>query len=186
MTTAWNDFEHQAPHLADHVRDRIQQHGLALLASLTADGSPCISGIEPVFHGDHLWLAMMPDSVKGRDRRLALHNATIGKDVTHGDVKDPRCCGGRRRPQPAGTPDVGAAAELFHVELTRVASIRVDTDHLVIPPGDRARRCAPSPLLDHPRRDGVPLLCSTPGTLVMGGDRGDLTVDESPAERPAR
>lgn len=136
MTTAWNDFEHQAPHLADHVRDRLQRHGLALLATLAADGSPRISGIEPVFQGDHLWLAMMPDSVKGRDLRrdgrLALHNATIDKDVTHGDVKiHGVAVGANDRDQP-GTPDVGADAELFHVDLTRVASIRVDTDHLVI------------------------------------------------------
>lgn len=136
MTASWHDFEDQAPDLAAHVRGRIQQHGLALLATLAADGAPRISGIEPIFHGDHLWLAMMPDSVKGRDLhrdgRFALHNATIDKDVTEGDVKIHGVALPSVTRDGPGTPDVGQDAELFHTALTRVASIAVDDDHLVI------------------------------------------------------
>lgn len=135
-TTAWHDFETQAPDLADHVRGRIQQHGLALLATLAADGSPRISGVEPIFHDGHLWLAMMPDSVKGRDLhrdgRLALHNATVDKDVTHGDVKIHGTAVPAHDRRPPGTPEVGPDSDLFDVDLTRVATIAVDDDHLVI------------------------------------------------------
>lgn len=136
MTTTWHDFETKAPDLADHVRSRIQQHGLALLATLTADGSPRISGIEPIFHDGHLWLAMMPDSAKGRDLhrdgRFALHNATIDKDVTHGDVKIHGIGVPTDDRDLSDTPDVGPDAELFDVDLTRIATIAVDHDHLVI------------------------------------------------------
>ncbi len=61
------------------------------LTTLRADGSPRISGIEPLFTSDELWLGMMPGSRKAadllRDPRFALHSATIDKQVTHGDAK---------------------------------------------------------------------------------------------------
>ena len=51
------------------------------LATLRADGSPRISGIEAVFEDGDLVFASMPNSRKGadlrRDPRFALHSATI-------------------------------------------------------------------------------------------------------------
>ncbi len=88
---SWSDFRAAAPELAQAVQDRFEAHGLALLATLRRDGSPRISGIEPVFAEGELWLGMMPDSRKAqdleRDPRLALHNATVDKEVKEGDAK---------------------------------------------------------------------------------------------------
>ena len=87
----WTDVEAAVPELAATVRQRFEAHGLGLLATLRRDGSPRISGIEPLFAEGELWLGMMPDSLKAadleRDPRFALHNATVDKNVTDGDAK---------------------------------------------------------------------------------------------------
>ena len=48
-----------------------------VLATIRADGSPRISGIDPFFRDGQLWIGSMPDSRKGadlrRDPRMALH-----------------------------------------------------------------------------------------------------------------
>jgi hypothetical protein len=87
----WSDVSAAAPELAQRVRDRFEAHGLAFLATLRRDGSPRISGLEPLFAMDDLWLGMMPASRKAddlmRDPRFALHSATVDKQVTSGDAK---------------------------------------------------------------------------------------------------
>src|ERR687886_3125309 len=88
---AWKDVASSAPELAALVRARFEATGLGLLATLRRDGSPRISGIEPLFTDDELWLGMMPESRKAddllRDPRFALHSATEDKQVTHGDAR---------------------------------------------------------------------------------------------------
>src|SRR5918911_1552093 len=88
---AWRGVASAAPELAALVRTRFEATGLGLLATLRRDGSPRISGIEPLFTEDELWLGMMPDSRKAvdllRDPRFALHSATIDKQVTEADAK---------------------------------------------------------------------------------------------------
>ncbi len=87
----WNDVEAAAPELAAAVKSRFEAYGLAILATLRRDGSPRVSGVEPLFALGKLWLGMMPDSRKGidllRDPRCALHNATTDKNVTEGDAR---------------------------------------------------------------------------------------------------
>lgn len=89
--TSWNDLHLAAPEFAATCRTRIQRDGIALLASLRADGFPRISGVEPLFHAGELTLGMMPGSRKAldlrRDPRCALHAATTDKEVAAGDVK---------------------------------------------------------------------------------------------------
>src|SRR5689334_6568746 len=89
--TTWADFAAQAPDLATQVAARLDAYGLALLATLRADGSPRISGIEPLVSHGELWFGMMPGSRKvadlERDPRFALHSATIDKNVAERDVK---------------------------------------------------------------------------------------------------
>lgn len=91
VMTSWTDVERVVPELAAAVRERFEAHGLALLATLRQDGSPRISGIEPLFALGELWLGMMPGSRKAvdllRDPRFALHSATIDKEVQAGDAK---------------------------------------------------------------------------------------------------
>lgn len=87
----WSDVLQAAPEPAQLAQARVEATGLALLATLRRDGSPRISGIEPLFAGGELWLGMMPGSTKAldllRDPRFALHNATIDKQVAEGDAK---------------------------------------------------------------------------------------------------
>jgi hypothetical protein len=87
----WGEFETTEPDLSSRVRARFEASGLALVATLRADGSPRISGWEPLFTDGNLWLGCMPDSRKGadvrRDPRIALHSATEDKDVHDGDAK---------------------------------------------------------------------------------------------------
>ena len=87
----WRDAASAAPELARLVRRRFEATGLGLLATLRRDGSPRISGIEPLFTDEELWLGMMPGSLKAadlvRDPRFALHSATVDKQVTEGDAR---------------------------------------------------------------------------------------------------
>src|SRR5438105_6347285 len=88
---SWSEVVSAAPELAATVQARFDAYGLALLATLRRDGSPRISGIEPLFALGELWLGMMQDSRKAadllRDPRFALHSATTDKQVTAGDAK---------------------------------------------------------------------------------------------------
>jgi hypothetical protein len=88
---SWSAVTAAAPDLAASVQARFQATGLGLLATLRKDGSPRLSGIEPLFAMGELWLGMMPDSLKAadlqRDGRFALHSATADKEVKEGDAK---------------------------------------------------------------------------------------------------
>ena len=88
---SWREVTAAAPELAAEVRSRFEASGLGMLATLRKDGGPRISGIEPFFTDDELWLGSMPDSHKAndlqRDPRLALHAATVDKEVKEGDAK---------------------------------------------------------------------------------------------------
>lgn len=90
-TVPWSRFAAEAPETEAVFRRRLEATGLALLATLRADGSPRISPLEPLLAGDRLWLGMMPGSTKTvdlrRDPRCCLHTATADKDVADGDAK---------------------------------------------------------------------------------------------------
>ncbi|MCA1647645.1 MAG: pyridoxamine 5'-phosphate oxidase family protein [Chloroflexi bacterium] len=89
--SSWSEVAAASPELARIVQERFDAHGLGLLATLRRDGSPRISGIEPLFALNDLWLGMMPGSRKAldllRDGRFALHSATTDKQVTQGDAR---------------------------------------------------------------------------------------------------
>jgi hypothetical protein len=145
--TSWEAFTTSAPELAGLARARFEANGLALLATLRADGWPRISGIEPLFARGELWLGMMPGSRKAldlqRDPRLALHNATTDKEVRDGDVKvtgrgievvDEATVDRARadfEAQMGYAPPPGPM-HLFRVDVTEVASIGVGDGKLVI------------------------------------------------------
>ncbi|MBW3667736.1 MAG: pyridoxamine 5'-phosphate oxidase family protein [Actinobacteria bacterium] len=89
--TRWDDVTKAAPDLAAAAQGRFEATGLGLLATLRKDGSPRISGIEPLFWDGDLWFGMMTESRKSadlrRDPRFGLHAATVDKDVKDGDAK---------------------------------------------------------------------------------------------------
>ena len=79
--TAWEDIEREVPDLAQRVRLLFDAHKHKTIATLRADGSPRISGIEAVFADGELTFGSMPHARKGadlrRDPRFALHSATV-------------------------------------------------------------------------------------------------------------
>lgn len=147
MSHNWNDVSAAAPDLAADVRARFEAHGLGLLATLRADGSPRVSGIEPWFDGTDVWIGMMFESRKAldlrRDPRLCLHSATIDTKVTDGDAR----LSGRAvevldesdvAAVVAGFEDATGTApppgpmHLFRIDVTELFHLAVDDDHLVI------------------------------------------------------
>src|SRR5690349_13866837 len=91
VMATWLEFTEAAPELASRVRGRFEATGLGFLATLRRDGSPRLTGVEPLFALDEVWLGMMPGSRKAldlrRDPRLALHNASTDKEVRDGDAR---------------------------------------------------------------------------------------------------
>ena len=79
--TSWSDVELAAPDLAQRVRILFDAHRHKTIATLRADGSPRISGIEAAFADGELTFGSMPAARKGadlrRDPRFALHSATV-------------------------------------------------------------------------------------------------------------
>jgi pyridoxamine 5'-phosphate oxidase-like protein len=79
--TAWRDLEAAEPEFAQRVRALFDAHRHKTVATLRADGSPRISGIEARFEEGELVFGSMPNSRKGadlhRDPRFALHSATV-------------------------------------------------------------------------------------------------------------
>ena len=88
--TAWRDVQRAAPEFAQRVRALFDAHRHKTIATLRADGSPRISGIEATFENGELMFGSMPNARKGadlhRDPRFALHGATV--DPVEGSEAD--------------------------------------------------------------------------------------------------
>lgn len=76
----WHEIEADAPEFAARVRALLQARKHKTMATLRADGSPRISGIETEI-GEDITFGSMPDSRKladlMRDPRLALHSPSV-------------------------------------------------------------------------------------------------------------
>ncbi len=88
---SWGEIESVAPELARHARALLEAHVHKTIATLRADGSPRISGIEAKFVGEDLWFGSMPRSRKGadlaRDPRFSLHGGSDDPPGWRGDAK---------------------------------------------------------------------------------------------------
>jgi hypothetical protein len=77
----WRDLEQAEPEFAGRVRALFDAGRHKTIATLRADGSPRISGIEAAFDDGELTFGSMPRARKGadlrRDPRFALHSATV-------------------------------------------------------------------------------------------------------------
>ena len=119
------------PEFAARVRASFDAHKHKFLATLRADGSPRISGIEMDFVGGEPWLAGMPGSVKfadlRRDSRFALHSGSDEPDAFSADAK----LSGRasevttpeersRYASAAGVPEEHMGFVLFRIDLEQV------------------------------------------------------------------
>jgi hypothetical protein len=78
---SWSDVEREVPEFAARVRALFDARKHKTIATVRADGSPRISGIEAELDGGALTFGSMPGARKGadlvRDPRFALHSATI-------------------------------------------------------------------------------------------------------------
>ena len=146
---SWEEVTAAAGGLANDVRARFEATGLGLLATLRKDGSPRISGIEPSFAAGEMWLGMMDGSLKAldlrRDPRLAVHSATIDKEVKDGDARvtgraEELFDGDARRDafvehlraHSEFDPDAGEPFHVFRIDVAELMFLQPAGDHLDI------------------------------------------------------
>jgi hypothetical protein len=137
------DVQSEEPEFAARVRGAFDAHAHKFLATLRADGSPRISGIEMQFVGGEPWLAGMPASVKfddlRRDPRFALHSGSAEPDAFSGDAK----LSGRAVPvtgdaeRAAFAEDAGIGTEhmdfeLFRVDLEQVVLVALNDERTAL------------------------------------------------------
>jgi hypothetical protein len=142
----WKDVVTAEPAFAQRVRAVFDAHKHKTIATLRADGSPRISGIEAEF-GDDLTFGSMPGARKGadlvRDPRFALHSSSIDppEDNPSGWPGDAKVAG---RALPAGEQE-DPPGQVFRADLAEVVLVRLNdaADRLVIEvwrPGEALRR----------------------------------------------
>jgi len=129
--TAWSEFEAAAPELADRVRTAFTGRRHHTLATLRADGSPRISGIEVGMADGVLSFGSMASSRKGadllRDPRFALHSATVDPvEGAHADWPGESKIAGRARPD--GPLIDGPDGLRFLVEIDEVVHTRLNPE----------------------------------------------------------
>ena len=134
----WEAFEQAEPDLAGRVRRLFEAGRHKTIATLRADGSPRISGIECEFVDGDLRFGSMSDSRKGadlhRDPRFALHGPTFhpeeGKESEWpGEAK----IAGRAIPAGPVSPDDGGEGETpegetFVADITEVVLTGLDDE----------------------------------------------------------
>jgi hypothetical protein len=121
--TAWRDIEAAEPEFAARVRALFDAHRHKTIATLRADGSPRISGIEAAFDDGDLTFGSMVNARKGadlrRDSRFALHSATV--DPVEGDNAawpgEAKITG---RAVPAGPVTDGPEGDRFRADIAEV------------------------------------------------------------------
>jgi hypothetical protein len=129
--TSWKDVEQAEPEFAARVRRLFDAGRHKTIATLRADGSPRISGIECEFTDGELTFGSMPAARKGadlrRDPRFALHGPTFhpqeGREAEWpGEAKIAGCA------LPAGPVEEGADGDLFHADISEVVLTRLNPE----------------------------------------------------------
>jgi len=153
--TSWNDFTQAEPELAERARTIISSTTNCVLATIRADGSPRLSGIDPFFRDGQLWIGSMPDSRKGadlaRDPRIALHGIPWESRKVKDGAADPGDGDVKLTGRAVLLADTGEGArilseyfadlgvdeppgggDLYTIDLDTVVVIAVEGDQLVI------------------------------------------------------
>src|SRR6201994_857570 len=121
--TTWEDVKRAEPECAQRVRALFDAHRHKTIATLRADGSPRISGIEAVFEGGELVFGSMANARKGadlrRDPRFALHSATI-EPVEGSEARWPGEAKISGRAIAAGPVTDEADGDRFHADVAEV------------------------------------------------------------------
>src|SRR6266571_2383750 len=130
-TSSWKDVEQAEPEFAARVRRLFDAGRHKTIATVRADGSPRISGIQCEFTDGELRFGSMPGARKGadlrRDPRFALHGPTFhpqdGKEAEWpGEAKVPG------RAVPAGPIGDGPDGDLFHADISEVVLTRLNLE----------------------------------------------------------
>src|SRR5690348_11683285 len=126
---AWKDVEQADAEFAARVRQLFDAGRHKTIATLRADGSPRISGIECEFADGELRFGSMPGARKGavlrRDPRFALHGPTVhpqeGKEAEWpGEAKV------AGRAVPTGPAGEGTDGDMFLADISEVAITRLN------------------------------------------------------------
>jgi hypothetical protein len=121
--TAWRDVERAQPDFAARVRALFDAHRHKTIATLRADGSPRISGIEAAFEDGELVFGSMPNARKGtdlrRDPRFALHSATVDP-IDGSEAQWPGEAKIAGRAIAAGPITEGSGGDRFHADIADV------------------------------------------------------------------
>ena len=129
--TAWQDFEQAAPEFAQRVRALFDAGRHKTIATLRADGSPRISGIEAAFEHGELVFGSMANARKGadlrRDPRFALHSATVDP-VEGSEARWPGEAKISGRAIAAGPLTEGSGGDLFNADIAEVVHTHLDDE----------------------------------------------------------
>ena len=129
--TAWQEVERAEPEFAQRVRALFDAHRHKTIATVRADGSPRISGIETVFEDGELVFGSMPNARKGadlrRDPRFALHSATIDP-VEGAEAQWPGEAKISGRAIHAGPVVDGPDGDLFRADVAEVVHTRLNQE----------------------------------------------------------
>lgn len=138
----WSAIAASEPALDAVVFDRLIRPGVLLAGTVRRDGSPRISGAEPLVMDGDLWLSMMRTSVKvmdlARDPRILLHSIVTGPEPAaevkvRGTVRAEDDPGVQRRYAAAVSAGIGwrpvvGEFVLFAVDVEDVTYIGYDPD----------------------------------------------------------
>jgi hypothetical protein len=129
--TAWRDVEEAEPEFAQRVRALFNAHRHKTIATLRADGSPRISGIEAAFEDGQLLFGSMPNARKGadlrRDPRFALHSATVDP-VEGADAQWPGEAKISGRAIACGPITKGADGDRFRADIAEVVHTHLNEE----------------------------------------------------------
>lgn len=123
--STWADLESDAPDFAQRLKALFDAGTNKTIATLRADGSPRISGIELQI-GDRVTLGMMHGSVKRvdvqRDPRVAIHSPTLEPPVDVSEWPGDGKLAGTLIETPEG----------FELDITEAVLTRVENNALVV------------------------------------------------------
>jgi hypothetical protein len=129
--TAWAEIERTETAFAERVRALFDARRHKTIATLRADGSPRISGIEAVFEDGELTFGSMVGSRKGadlrRDPRFALHSATVDP-VEGSEAAWPGEAKISGRAIAVGPTEEGPDGDHFHADIDAVVHTHLDEE----------------------------------------------------------
>jgi hypothetical protein len=129
--TAWQNVEQAAPEFAQRVRALFDAHRHKTIATLRADGSPRISGIETVFEDGELVFGSMAGARKGadlrRDPRFALHSATVDP-IEGAEAQWPGEAKISGRAKATGPTTDGPDGDLFRADIASVVHTHLNDE----------------------------------------------------------